>query len=149
MKKRKPAEKFSLSTWKDYRIGVAENVVGTIKLSEQVGQQYRVELKPSDIDIIGEKSIVQNQNYDSEASDFYLLFDIDIEYRSWGIKGIYINATTVAGSVFINIWTDGEDETTEIDCSEFELETDVEITSDVISIQSLVVDVENRKIICS
>lgn len=155
MKKRKPAKKFSLSTWKDYRMGLFEDIspvdIDTVDLSETIvsAGKYQINIKPEYVDIQGEESIVQNQNYDSSASDITIFFDIELEYRSWGIKAIYVTASKAIGSVLINIWGENEDKETEIDISEFELETDVEITSDVVTIQSLIIDVKDRTVSCS
>lgn len=146
----------NLGKWKDYRLSVME-----IALPEDLDNNmfpdrghlndddFLAKIDNDDIEIQGEKSVVGNDNYDSHASDFNIIFSIEFEYRSWGVKGIYLNAKKAIGSVFVTIWGDPEDKEIEIDCNEFELETEKEIDSDTITINSLVIDIENKKIICS
>lgn len=143
---------FSLSSWKDYRAKLVEDVLNadTKKLSEDLNNTYTAKIDSKDIEISGEKSIVGTDNYDVHASDFVVQFTIDLEHREWGIKSIYINAQKAYGSVFVTLWGNGDesDKESEIDCSQFTLETDITIDSDTITIQSLIVDVETKTIIC-
>lgn len=150
MKKKSSGKFNSWNKWKDYRLNLMEDVSVEKPIYEDVvGEDYSVKVKSNDVEIVGGQTIAGNENFDTEATDFTIFFGIEIEYRSWGIKGIYVNAKRAIGSVFVNIWTEGEDRTVEVDCSEFELETEVTIDSDTISIHNIVVDIENKKIICS
>lgn len=134
-------DKFNIKSWNKDKS----------KITEYDDNSYSIEIDSSDIDIVGEKNIVGIDNFDSTSSTFTVKFDIDIEHRSWGIKSIIVSPRKVSGSVFISIWGEGDepDKESEIVCDDFELESDITINSDVITITHLEVDVFNKKILCT
>ena len=95
---------------------------------------------------INDVSVVNYDGDDAYASNFLFRFRIDFEHRDWGIKTISLyDINLISGSVFI---TNAETET-EIDCRDFEIENNVEIDSDCVTINVVQVNVKDKTIFVS
>lgn len=122
-------------------------------LSESDANSYIVEIEARDIDFVGIDNVIPPEyehDYTDAASSFTVNFGIDIEYRSWGIKSIIVIVRSVSGTIIITAFDSNETEKEfEIKCDDFEVETDITIDSDTITITHLEVDVLNKKILCT
>ena len=92
---------------------------------------------------------VEVVNYDGDdayASHFFFRFRIGFEHRDWGIKSISLyGIQLISGSVCV---INAEVET-EINCKDFEIENNVEIDSDCITIKNAEVNVKDKIIFVS
>lgn len=88
-------------------------------------------------------------NYDADdatASDFLVSFSIECDRRVWGIKATYVcNIKVLSGSVTLitDKFPESEIET-EVDCKDFAVHEEVEITSGCITVNELEIDVNNK-----
>ena len=95
---------------------------------------------------INDVSVVDYDGDDAYASNFFFRFRINFEQRDWGIKTISLyDIKLLSGSVFvINAETK-----TEIDCKDFDIENNVLIDSDCVTINDVQVNVKDKTIYVS
>lgn len=100
---------------------------------------YLREINSTDIDVVNYEHVIE----EAYPSNFIFEFEIGVEHRSWGIKSISLYAPKlVSGSINDNF-------DIEIDCKNFIIENNVEITSDQITINEVQVNVKNKIIFIS
>ncbi len=120
--------------------------LNNIVIERRYDLTFKAKIDSLNIDIEGRDSITNHKDFDLMPSEFYVEFEIDIEYRDWGIKDIAIYPTKINGSVFItDIETNQEEE---IICNDFEIESDFE-DKIPLTIQALEINLKDKIIYVS
>lgn len=110
---------------------------------------YTTKLLTRDIDIDGLEEKypeLRKVKYDVSDASAVIEWEVELEHRSWGIKGIYVNVTKLNGTITVEILDDNgdakEEKEIEFDLSDFRNECDFsgEIDGDGIGINDLTID---------
>lgn len=110
---------------------------------------FITKLTTREIDIDGIESKLpelKKVNFEITDADATIEWEVELEHRSWGIKGIYVNVTKLNGTIAVEIYDDNgdvkEEKEIEFDLSDFRNECDFsgEIDRDGIGINDLTID---------
>lgn len=113
---------------------------------------YTTQLSTRDIDIDGlEYKCPELKKVAYEISDASAVieWEVELEHRSWGVKGIYVNVTKLNGTITVEILDDNgdvkENKEIEFDLSDFnDCDFSGDIDRDGISINNLTIDFGRR-----
>ena len=113
---------------------------------------YTTKLLTREIDIDGIESKLpelKKVNFEITDADATIEWEVELDHRSWGIKGIYVNVTKLNGTIAVEIYDDNgdvkEEKEIEFDLSDF---NDCDFSGDIddngISINDLTIDFGRR-----
>lgn len=114
---------------------------------------YTTKLTTRDIDIDGVKyklPELKKVAYEISDASAVIEWEVELEHRSWGIKGIYVNVTKLNGTITVEILDDNgdakEEKEIEFDLSSFRNECDFsgDIDGSGIAINDLTIDFARR-----
>ena len=113
---------------------------------------FITKLTTREIDIDGIESKLpelKKVNFEITDADATIEWEVELDHRSWGIKGIYVNVTKLNGTITVEILDDNgdakEENEIEFDLSDF---NDCDFSGDIdgngISINDLTIDFGRR-----
>lgn len=109
---------------------------------------YRTKLLTRNIDIDGLEykcPELKKTEYEVTDASAVIEWEVELEHRSWGVKGIYVNVTKLNGTITVEILDDNgdakEEKEIEFDLSDFnDCDFSGEIDRDGIGINDLTID---------
>ena len=113
---------------------------------------FITKLTTREIDIDGIESKLpelKKTEYEVTDASAVIEWEVELDHRSWGIKGIYVNVTKLNGTIAVEIYDDNgdvkEEKEIEFDLSDF---NDCDFSGDIddngISINDLTIDFGRR-----